>query len=295
MTRRRLVLGTARLGMLYGIFNHGGMLDDTQVNALVATAWEQGVREFDTAQHYGHGECVLGAALTALGVSSEARVVTKLHPNLDYSNGAAIYRAALQSREQLKVPMLHGLLLHRESVLDQWEQGLRERMTALQERGIVRHLGVSVYTPARALQAMSLDGLTLLQCPTNCLDHRFLAAGLLHPVHRQKIIYVRSVFLQGMLLNDVSALPPHLCVARPYLERLETIRQEWHVTRTELALGFVQQVAAQAHILFGAESVAQVEENIRAWDAGVPAGCVAQIRQQLQSVPEAIVNPMMWS
>lgn len=295
MTRQRLVLGTAQLGMPYGIFNRVGMLNDTQVKGLVASAWNQGVREFDTAQHYGHAESVLGAALAELGVSSEARVVTKLNPHIDYANGAAIYQAAMESRERLNVPILHGLLLHCESALDEWEQGLREHMAILQEAGIVRHLGVSVYTPRRALQAMSLDGLTMLQLPTNCLDHRFLAAGVLNSDDRQMVIYIRSVFLQGVLLNDMTALPAHLRMARPHLERLESIRQQWQVTRTELALGFVQQVAPLAHTLFGAESVAQIEENIRAWDAGIPATCVAQIRQQIQSVPEAIVNPMMWS
>ncbi|MFD9740811.1 aldo/keto reductase, partial [Umezawaea sp. NPDC059074] len=54
-------LGTAQLGDLYDT------LDGPSATAIVDTAWDAGVRYFDTAPHYGLGlaERRLGAALAS--------------------------------------------------------------------------------------------------------------------------------------------------------------------------------------------------------------------------------------
>lgn len=64
----RLVLGTAQLGMSYGIANKTGLPDLATATAIVQTAWESGICEFDTAQAYGKSEQVLSQALSELGV-----------------------------------------------------------------------------------------------------------------------------------------------------------------------------------------------------------------------------------
>ena len=40
----RLVLGTAQLGMPYGIANRSGQPDASQARAIVEAAWEAGIR-----------------------------------------------------------------------------------------------------------------------------------------------------------------------------------------------------------------------------------------------------------
>ena len=56
----RLVLGTAQLGMDYGIANTQGRPAFEEAVELVRCYWERGVREFDTAQDYGDSEKILG-------------------------------------------------------------------------------------------------------------------------------------------------------------------------------------------------------------------------------------------
>ena len=80
---KRLVLGTAQLGMSYGIANSMGQPDQDVANAIVREAWDSGICKFDTAQAYGDSERVLGAALNVLGVVSVAKVISKLDPRLD--------------------------------------------------------------------------------------------------------------------------------------------------------------------------------------------------------------------
>ena len=83
MKNCRLVLGTAQLGLSYGIANKTGRPDQGVATAIVHEAWKNGIREFDTAQVYGDSEVVLGRALAELGISCEAKIITKIAPNLD--------------------------------------------------------------------------------------------------------------------------------------------------------------------------------------------------------------------
>ena len=105
-TESRLVLGTAQLGMPYGIANSTGKPDFETAVSLIKTAWEHGIREFDTAQAYGESETVLGRALSSLGISNDVRIITKLDPKLDPQEGQNIQKAINRRLERLQIPSL---------------------------------------------------------------------------------------------------------------------------------------------------------------------------------------------
>ena len=73
----RLVLGTAQLGMDYGIANRTGAPDPETAKQIIKEAIEAGIREFDTAQAYGCSEKVLGRVIAALGVMDQVKIITK--------------------------------------------------------------------------------------------------------------------------------------------------------------------------------------------------------------------------
>ena len=154
-TTARLVLGTAQLGMPYGIANSTGQPDFDTAVEIVKTAWEFGIREFDTAQAYGESETVLGKVFSSLGISNDVKVITKLDPGLEPHQEQKIKQAVNRSLERLQLPSLYGLLLHREGWVDNLNQGLEKTLAALVQDGVVNHLGVSLYTPAKALQVLA--------------------------------------------------------------------------------------------------------------------------------------------
>ncbi|WP_439539088.1 aldo/keto reductase [Sphingomonas sp.] len=74
-----LAFGAASIGNLYRA------VPDDQAQAVVARAWDAGVRYFDTAPHYGFGlsEKRLGAALAELDPEQSAIISTKVGRRLD--------------------------------------------------------------------------------------------------------------------------------------------------------------------------------------------------------------------
>lgn len=291
-----LILGTAQLGSPYGIANTIGQPTQAQANMLVRTALEGGVTCFDTAQAYGHSEYVLGAALSAANATESARVITKLAPVLPTTYGA-IEESLADSLARIHVPYFQCVMLHREEQIPLLDSYVGTALTACRDAGMLRNIGVSVYTPAMALAALHHPAVSVVQIPASLADRRFECAGIFDLAAKiGKEVHIRSVFLQGSLLMSENRLPPWLSMLRPYIAAIHDLAALYDVTPACLSLGWICQRFPDAKVLFGAESVWQVRENINYMrqaallPADVWHACDAIIPPQTAE----LLNPALW-
>jgi aryl-alcohol dehydrogenase-like predicted oxidoreductase len=281
--------------MPYGIANRRGKPDSATAESIVRTAWECGISQFDTAQAYGDSEAVLGRAFETLGITAEVRVITKLDPRKPCEDEQALRRSVEGSLERLKIPRLHGLLLHREEMLDALEGGPLGALLGLLQSGLVRHLGVSVYSPKRARRALGIGAMDIIQVPASILDRRFQEAGVFHAAEdlgRQT--YIRSAFLQGLILMDADTLPAGLEAAKPILGRLEDLSRRHRVSRRTMALLYLRDAHPGARVIFGAEEERQVRENAHSWQEEAPAGFLQEAEEAFRGLDESVLNPSKW-
>jgi aryl-alcohol dehydrogenase-like predicted oxidoreductase len=292
----RLVLGTAQLGMPYGIANSTGQPDFETAVSIVKTALEGGIREFDTAQAYGESETVLGRALSSLGISHDARIITKLNPRLEPLQEQDIKRAVKRSLERLQIPSLYGLMLHREEWLDHLHKGLEKTLRALVLDGTVQHLGVSVYKPAKALQVLQSDIFDMIQAPANILDRRFADAGVFNLADEKgKQVYIRSVFLQGLLLMKPEDLPSNMAFAKNPIGKIDSLCAQYQYTRQKIALLYIKGKYPRAKVVIGAETPIQLEQNLNIWKDDFTSIFENNGFDSLSVVDERVINPSLWS
>jgi aryl-alcohol dehydrogenase-like predicted oxidoreductase len=262
----RCVLGCAQLGMRYGIANTTGQPDRAAALEIVSTCWAHGIRYFDTAQAYGDSEAVLGESLRALGAAGSASIISKVRPDLTAAP-AEIERAVEASLERLGVDRLWGLMLHDERGLEAWDDGLGASLRALRDRQLVDRLGVSVYAPQRAAQALEHPDLQILQVPGGVFDRRMLRAGVLERAATPgKHVFVRSVYLQGLALMDADALPDRLDFARDAVAAYKGFCDNHGVERRRFALRYARDRFPSAMLVIGAETAVQAAENCRLMD-----------------------------
>lgn len=291
----RLVLGTAQLGMDYGIANTTGQPDMQTVRDIVETAWEGGIRQFDTAQGYGDSERVLGKALTDLGISDQAKIISKLDPSIDHKNKESVRRALYKSLDDLNISCLHGLMIHREEIIDDFEDGVIDTLNAFIDEGLIRYVGVSVYSPNRAHQAMQYNSIKLLQFPANIFDHRFQKCGIFEFAEQhEKVIYIRSIFLQGLILINISEIPEKFKYAQAVLRDLGTFSQQIGVSRKALAIGYIKYRYPKSFVIFGAETARQVQDNLAIWGLDFQNELIRMIENRYFNVEEDIINPLHW-
>ena len=291
----RLVLGTAQLGMEYGLANRLGKPNLKNSQEIVEDAWRLGVREFDTAQAYGESESVLGKILNRLNIVATAKVITKPNPIVNHLDKAAMKSALKQSLSRLCIPSIYCYMIHREEYLDLWDKGLGNILRYFVENGFVEHIGISVYNPERALQALIVEGIDFVQLPTNVLDHRFEKLDIFTLAQDLgKKVYVRSIFLQGILLMEEEAIPPHMAFAQPVLNKLRKIAGSFSLSCLELALGYVKNALPDTQIIVGVESADQIRENMIAWQKKISSKAVENVRNMFNEVDDNILDPSMW-
>ena len=281
--------------MNYGVANKLGKPDRNLARKIVKTAWEKGMRLFDTAQAYGESEEALGRAVRSLGLGSEIQTITKLDPTMNHLDKSELELSVKASIVCLNVPNLYGLMLHKEEHLLLWEHGLSNILGNFVAKGLTERIGVSVYSPEMALYALEKDGIDMVQVPSNIFDRRFEKAGVFKVAKEMgKQVYVRSIFLQGLALLNPKALPQNMSFALPIIERIDALSIDMGLTRQELAIGYARNAYSEERILLGAETPEQVDENIVLWKRSYPTDLVELVRKAFGDVEEKVLNPALW-
>ena len=232
----RLVLGTVQLGQNYGIANCTGMPVPSTAIQIIRTAWDGGIRTFDTAHAYGASQEVLGRAIAESGIEDEARIVSKFPVNQPLDS-QAIRKAVNDALAVLEIPCLEAMLFHRDNVIESWGQ-VCDTLEGMREDGLIRHYGISSYDPEHALAALDCRGLDAVQVPGNLLDRRFDSAGFMaEAIEHDVTVYLRSVFLQGLLLMNPDTLPAKVEFANDVVGKVAQVAEQYGLDRDET--GFV--------------------------------------------------------
>ena len=258
----RLVLGTAQLGMAYGIANRAGQPVEAEAHALVAAALARGFAGFDTAAAYGDSEAVLGRAFEALGVSDRVRVVSK--GSAVPAGGETLTTHVTASLHRLGVPRLSAWLLHDEKQVAHWTREVAAEAEALRASGRVEAFGLSAYHPDSALRAIEQHGFTAVQFPASPLDRRFLREPVISRLARAGgSLFVRSVYLQGLCLLPPARVPDSIVRGREAVQTLHDFCAHRGLARDHFCLHYVLQrtTAVGARLVVGAESQLQLERN----------------------------------
>ena len=225
-------------------------------------------------------------------MNGKVKVYTKLDPKTDLLDGDSVRKRVQGSLSRLKIDRLEGLFLHREDCVMFWNKGVGQILRGLVKEGHVGSIGVSFYSPSKAVAALDIDGIDLFQVPGSILDQRFEAVGVFRKAQEfHKNVFVRSVFLQGLLLMPLERVPAAMKYALPYLERLEQMAVDMKLSRQELSLRYVAQRWPDAFVLFGAEGRAQVAANVQAFSSKAGLKIDENI---FSTVPENILNPVLW-
>lgn len=291
----KLVLGTAQLGMNYGIANVQGQPTEKQACAIVEKAFSSGVNCFDTAQAYGNSEVVLGKALKSCGAQSAVKIVSKLSPALGLSDSTLIERAIEVSCKDLGVDRLWCWMLHRAEWLEWQDEGLHQMLTSIQKCGLVKYLGVSVYSPDDAHRALEHPDVQIVQISCNAWDQRVFEKGIFDLAKKKgKLCFVRGVFLQGLLLLSPEEVSKKLPMAKRAAQKWHVLADEFDMGTKRLSMRFA--LSLNVPLIVGVENVQQLEEDIKMCEeTPLSPNMVEKIQSEVSPfISENIVNPTSW-
>ena len=303
----KLSLGTAQLGMPYGVANRAGNLTPKAARSIILAALEHGVRLFDTARAYGNSEEILG---TVLGDKWRncTKVVTKLSPLSDCAANASkefvrskVTASVDQSLKCLRREKLDVILLHRAVHFRQWEGVAWETLKELKAAGFIGELGVSIQSPEELDVAMVQPGVDHVQLPFNILDWRWGSRiEKLRTMRRERkfVVHGRSALLQGLLTLGDEATWHRANVTHPSeIQRWlrNTASAHGFAGLAELCIAFVRSQDWIDHVVLGMETREQVDMNASLFALPPLNDQVLQdIMSGMPLLTEATLEPSRW-
>jgi aryl-alcohol dehydrogenase-like predicted oxidoreductase len=282
----KLGLGTAQFGMNYGISNVLGQPSLNEMDAILKMASEQHIQYIDTAAVYGESEKNLGAILPA---NHTFKIITKI-PALSKSH-LSIDESFKLSLQRLNQTTMYGALIH--DADDLFSVDGKKNFCALQnikKAGLVKKIGVSVYTTRQIENILNSYEIDLIQLPINVFDQRLLENNLLKNIKQKNIeIHARSAFLQGLLLIPPEHLDPYFDGVKTHIKNYHAWLTEDQLTPLQAALGFVLGIDEIDVVIVGVNSQHELATNIQS--------SIALDKNRFKSFAlheESVLNPSLW-
>lgn len=287
----KLCLGTVQFGLNYGVANTEGQVSLEEATKILDFSISKGINTFDTAKAYGSSEKVLNTYFKEKN-SFNPFIISKISSDL-FSLELTKFISEISSFNNL-----FALLLHDNEKLYSWTKKDTQYIKELKAKNIIKYFGASIYTDEEFNKALENDEIEIIQIPFNIFDQRAISLEWLEKAKkRDKLIFIRSIYLQGLLLMDINKVPVHLVDAKEYLKKLVNYANILDITVNELCLFFVNQVAKNSILLFGCDNLTQAKENIQLFNLQktIDATILENLKREFSNIEEEIYNPTKWN
>ena len=294
-----LSLGTVQLGMDYGIHNANGKPSLETSFRILDAAMAAGINTLDTAAGYGNSEEVIGAWLKTVPAENRPFIVTKAakldHSSLDTLR-ADLKERVKTSRERLGLSQLPLLMLHNcEDYLCD-KENVKLVFEELKASGDILYSGISAYSN-HDYGELAASGFDAVQIPVNIFDWGQIENGGLQKLKDSgMMIFVRSVYLQGLVFQDPETLPAHMAFCKETLVKFRTLCDKYQLSPAVLALSYALTLPGVTSLVLGSETVEQVQQNAQLLNTTVtlsPAQ-MAEIRENFLKTDIKVLNPGLW-
>jgi hypothetical protein len=251
----RLAIGTAQFGFKYGIFNKK-KIDIKEFKKIEKLIFKSKITFIDTAINYGESETVIGKSrLKKLSIITKIKI-----PNGNVCLNNWVNKTIKSSLARLKVNSIYGVLVHDfKDVLGVKGQLYLKILRELKKRGIIKKIGVSIYNPIELKKIWKFWKPDIVQAPFNIFDQRILNQGWIKKLKKNKTkIFVRSCFLQGLLINDYTLINNFRNNKK--LDQFTKWCKLKNITRLKACLHFVKQFKNIDYLVIGFDNHYQFKE-----------------------------------
>ncbi|MCK6255326.1 aldo/keto reductase [Fictibacillus sp. KIGAM418] len=318
LIKGKLGLGTAPLGNMFR------EVPEEEARKTIETAWDLGIRYFDTAAFYGAGlaELRLGEVLSKYNrddyflSTKVGRVIEdeteekegmfehgrKNKITTDYSEDATL-RSVEQSLERLKTDRLDFVYVHDVSpdfLGDEWvtqfdiaRKGAFRVLSRLRDEGVIKSWGLGVNRTEPIELAIELEetrpDISLQATHYTLLNHEHALLKLMPRATEKNVnIVVGAPFNSGVLVGgnhfDYGDVPDEIASKA---NQIKQIAEKHQVSIKAAALQFSMAHPAVAAVIPGSTRVEHVKEDVAASREEIPSDFWKELKEQNLVSPNA--------
>ena len=294
-------LGTVQLGMTYGLGADKEKPSEETAFSILDTAMENGIDNLDTANNYGDSEAVIGRWLKKRREAKKALpwIVTKVGPFKAGSYDELRDDILFQTEGCLKnlgMETLDCLMIHNFEDYENYPDEVRKIFEEMKAQKMCKYTALSAYS-RHDYGVIAESGFDATQIPLNVFDWGQIENGGIEKITKSgMMIFVRSVFLQGLVFRTPEDLDPRMNFCAPYLEKYLNLCKEFELKPDELALSFVLSLPGVTTAVMGCDNVKQVKDNCGLFDRTVQLSekQMEMLHDAFRGIDPRVINPGVW-
>jgi aryl-alcohol dehydrogenase-like predicted oxidoreductase len=222
MSASKLILGTANFINPYGLYQKDFKIIQSELDKIISLSLKNNVTTIDTAIHYGKPYDILQLQKKF----QKFKIINKIKPNE-------------KELQELDLKFTDTLLLHIDPRQKYDTNYLIKLLLITKKRKPNINVGVSIYDESD-IESDVYDVCDLVQLPVSVLDKTLLETGFVERLKSMNIqIHSRSIFLQGILLNDPKTLKKNIGSLVPSITKFQAFCREKNYSPLQVCLNFV--------------------------------------------------------
>lgn len=294
----KLILGTAQLGMKYGVNNLRGQLTHKESFKLLDCAFNLGIDTIDTASAYGEAENIIGEYIR--NTNNHIKVCTKLIHNIyGYDKIDKIEKEIDRSLTNLNVDYIDHYFVH--DIKDIINN--KDLISILSEfKGKkINKIGISLYDKEDLEYVLENygDSIDTVQIPYNVLNKNSVDEEMKINLRSKNIeVFARSIYVQGLIFCSKNKLDLIHKNAYKYIEKLKRISIKYDMTLEELSFQYVNSNDFIKSIIIGCEDEKQIIRNVSMLHNKkifLSNEDIEDIDSEFINIEKEIVDPRLWS
>lgn len=278
---KKIVVGTAQFSKSYGVINNK-TLSPTN---LLKISKKNHLNMFDASDNYNKTFYFVerNYKTSKLIVKVSTQKKNRLIPLILFK------KKINEITKRISINRIHSFLIH-DFDLKQIKQNsphYNYLMNYCLNNNI--NFGFSIYNLKEFYKIKKKFKFNILQIPLSIFNREFLDTNFKNFVKKNKIeIHARSVFLQGLLVNDFETIPNKFQKFKKYFIHWDKYCQKNNLSKVQACLNFVDNISIVKKIVIGFKSKKELEEIINLKRKKIKRFFL------LPRIPKILINPNLW-
>jgi aryl-alcohol dehydrogenase-like predicted oxidoreductase len=285
-----LLIGTANFGQKYGRSSESGRLPYSTLKEIFTELSHSKNIGIDTSPEYGDSEKLIGELTSHVNYTGP---ITSKIPQRCYSDARLIVESAKKSLEHLNVTSIKSFLLHgfNRDLLNNSKE-IKQGLEEIIKLGLSQNVGLSCYTESEVVTAKRLiSNLTIFQIPENVIDQRKVYSKVIPCLKSEGCEFlIRSIFLQGYLLGDLSILTPKLSGLRLPIESVQSKAKSFGMDTLTYCVAYSKSINWASGVIVGIDSIEQLTSVNRAFNESFSG-----LNYDVSIADEKLIDPRKWT
>ena len=260
--KNKIVIGSAQFGLKYGVRNKNTEISQSGVNDILRLAYNKNINEIDTAFNYGNSHKKI---INFLKKEKRKKfiITTKINiKELKLLSKVDLKKKILNFKSNFSGKCEVNLLCHNQEILHDKNKKILIKFFDFKKKKLVKKIGVSVYDSKYILKGLNCNYIDIVEAPGNILDQRLISSKFLkRKKNIEKKIYLRSIFLQGILLTNPKTIKNIKLKSK--INVLNQLSKKLKMKKTNLCVNFALQIIKPKKIIFGIDNLKQLNKFIK--------------------------------